>query len=117
MWREQVRRTRIARSLADSCGSALIVGTGIFVVAWCGRTRTGHDRPDGGVVVGPRRVAAATAGEVGCAEASLLRSGQEERSRPRAAHHPRTRLEGLGKTLAAPFGLRPTAARSSWRSG
>ena len=34
MWREQVRRTRIARSLADSCGSALIVGAGIFVVAW-----------------------------------------------------------------------------------
>jgi hypothetical protein len=42
-----------------------------------GRTRTGHDRPDGGVVVGPRRVAAATAGEDGCAEASLLRSSQE----------------------------------------
>jgi hypothetical protein len=35
MWREQVRRTRIARSLADSCWSALVVGAGIFVVAWC----------------------------------------------------------------------------------
>ncbi len=34
MWREQVRRTRIARSLADFCGWALIVGAGIFVVAW-----------------------------------------------------------------------------------
>jgi hypothetical protein len=34
MWREQVRRTRIARSLAESCGSALIVAAGIFVVAW-----------------------------------------------------------------------------------
>jgi hypothetical protein len=35
MWREQLRRTRIARSLADFCGLALIVGAGIFVVAWC----------------------------------------------------------------------------------
>jgi len=35
MWREQVRRTRIARSLADFCWSALIVGAGIFVVALC----------------------------------------------------------------------------------
>jgi hypothetical protein len=34
MWREQLRRTRIARSLADFCGLALIVGAGIFVVAW-----------------------------------------------------------------------------------
>lgn len=34
MCREQVRRTRIVRSLVDFCGSALIVGAGIFVVAW-----------------------------------------------------------------------------------
>ena len=35
MWREYMQQRRIARRLADFCAWGLIVGAGIFVLAWC----------------------------------------------------------------------------------